>query len=149
MNAAHEPVRGFVCAKCRDYKTRHDEDAARRAGCPDDVCEGCFDLMPPRPTLWEEDPIGDTDDIAEAIERWHVEHDLACPADAEFAAAKVLVKVGTRIGADPDRMLAEECRVVMPRGNVYSLLVEYDADLRGEDWHEQIAFFVDSAEVVR
>lgn len=102
-----------------------------------------------RPTLWCEEPNSDIDDVAKAIELWHVEHDLACPADEEFSAAKLLVKEGTRIGADPDRVLAEQCRVVMPCGNVYVLRVEYDADLRGEDWHEQIAFFVDSAEVVR
>jgi len=102
-----------------------------------------------RPTLWEEEHGVDFDDVAEAIERWHVEHDLRVPADEEFASARLLVRVGSGIGADPDRIEAAQCRVVMPCGNVYVLSVDYDADLRGEDWHQTVSFCVESAEVVR
>jgi hypothetical protein len=149
MNPAHEPVRGFVCAKCRDYKTRHDEDAARLAGCPDDVCEGCFDLGLKPPTLWAEDDGADLDEIALVIERWHVEHDLPCPSDENFRGAKVLAPVGECVGGAPYTGHADVCRVVMPNGSVYVLDIEYDADLRGDSWHQSIEFAVAEAEVVR
>lgn len=37
------PPRRFLCGVCLDLKVRLDEDAAERAGCPKDVCEGCHE----------------------------------------------------------------------------------------------------------
>lgn len=62
--------------------------------------------------------------VADAIERWHVEHELAIPADAEFVAAKWSMPVGTTMGCHPLRPQAEQLRVEMPNGNRYLLTID-------------------------
>lgn len=81
-------------------------------------------------TAWtKHDECGDTG-VNNAIERWHVEHDIPCPPDAQFAAAVVEEPVGSEYGA------ADRLRVTMPNGNRYWLTVEREGDLRGDSWRE-------------
>lgn len=102
--------------------------------------------------LWELAD-GDWDDVFRAVERWHVEHDLAIPADAQFLNAVVLQRVGTSVDSAPHVVFAEQVRCVMPCGNVYVLTVDYDVDMPGDRWNNSVkvsaSYYVESAEVVR
>lgn len=97
---------------------------------------------------WEEADV-DVDKVISAIELWHVDNDLPCPPDAQFATIVVLTRVGESTSERPDMELAEQCRAVMPCGNVYSIAIEHDADFDGERYVAEMSFSVKSAEVVR
>jgi hypothetical protein len=79
----------------------------------------------------------DDTQVAKAIERWHVEHDLAIPADAELIGATWQIPAGTLIDHHPDHLApASLLRVEMPNGNRYVLTIEREGggghDGRGE-----------------
>lgn len=72
------------------------------------------------------DDTADDDQIAKAIERWHVEHDIACPADQQFADATWQKPAGTVMSREPDAVLAPQLRVTMPNRNRYLLDLDWD-----------------------
>lgn len=72
------------------------------------------------------DDTTDDDQIAKAIERWHVEHDLVSPADQQFADATWEKPAGTVMSRWPDAVLAPQLRVTMPNRNRYVLEIDWD-----------------------
>lgn len=90
-------------------------------------------------TAWTPCDEHDDDDVDKAIERWHVEHDLPCPPDEQFAESTVEKPHGTNF-TGWNEAWCERLRVTMPNGNRYWLQVDMEGG-GGDDGRGRCTYY--------
>lgn len=91
--------------------------------------------------------------VGRAIELWHVEAGIACPADSEFGSSKWEIPAGTTDSQMEHQFngvpLAERLRVTLSTGRVYVLDIQWDGICGCGECSAEPLFIVRDEEVVR